>query len=629
MKRILTVIVSLCCVLALPAREQLTEIPTVYIDTEGSAPVTGKSEYVKGTLTVVSTDEAECCTDLPMGIRGRGNSTWNMPKKPYRVKFESKVNFLNLPAKAKSWVFLANYADKTLMRNAIAFELSRFIGLEYTPSIKFVDVVFNGKYLGNYMVTDQTEVAKNRVPVETQEPTDVDEPAVTGGYLIELDGWADSEPVWFDTPQGMKVTVKYPKDDEINPQQLAYITDFVREFERRMFADDFTDPENGYRSMVDEESLVNWYIACELTANSDSFWSTYIYKKRDDAHLYFGPLWDYDIAFNNDDRMGNTVNMLMRERAFQPRTWIMRMWKDPWFRSAVNARWTQLVEQGIEDYLLGKVEEYAALIDVSQKLNFETWTVLSDRVYHEVMLFPTYRGGVDYLKEFISARIEFLTGSFDDSEPGKWAVEINPDSRYRIRHSAGSWLGESGNTCKLAVEDAASEVSFVPSTTEPDAYGIKLPSGHYMGSDHSWNVILFDDCTDPYALFVPEKSGDSGYVRFKNVGLAGYLGVDSTEPGGGIYTDKKIDYDRNLWNLQEVKTGESGIRDAVTAADVRLRGDVIECAAAAMVRIYGADGTELLSASGPSVGIGHLAPGLYIAAITCGNGETVRFKFVK
>ena len=136
MNRILPILAaSLCLSAGAAERQQLTSIPTVYIDTDNSAPITGKEDYVKGTVTVMSDDDSEVCSELSMGIRGRGNSTWGMPKKPYRIKFDSKTNFLNLPAKAKSWVLLANYADKTLMRNAIAFEISEYIGMEYTPSV--------------------------------------------------------------------------------------------------------------------------------------------------------------------------------------------------------------------------------------------------------------------------------------------------------------------------------------------------------------------------------------------------------------------------------------------------------------------------------------------------------------
>ena len=83
----------------------------------------------------------------------------------------------------------------------------------------------NGKNLGNYTLTDQVEVKSKRVPVLEQETTvSASDPEITGGYLIEVDGFADSEISWFQTNKGMKVTIKYPKDDEINSAQSNYIS---------------------------------------------------------------------------------------------------------------------------------------------------------------------------------------------------------------------------------------------------------------------------------------------------------------------------------------------------------------------------------------------------------------------
>ena len=404
------------------AQEQYTQLPTFYIKTDSPTETIGKSDYVSGKLSIVSSNLTECMEDVALGIRGRGNSTWGLAKKPYRIKFEKKTHLLNLDAKAKSWVLLANHADKTLMRNAVAFEVSHYLGMEFTPSARFVDVVLNDEFLGSYMVSDQIEVGKARVPVEEQETTDIEEPAITGGYLIEMDGFADSEPVWFQTPQKLKVTVKYPKDDEINSSQRKYITDYICNFENALFADNFADPTTGYRVLVDKGSLINWYIACELVGNSDSFWSTYIYKKREDPHLYWGPLWDYDIAFNNDNRFGDAIYEMMRESACIPKDWIQRMWKDPWFRSAVNARWKELVASGIEKHLSDYISETASLIDRSQELNFDRWQVLSERVYLETFLFDTYGEGVEYLKMYLKKRIAFLTENFDEADPG-----VDPD----------------------------------------------------------------------------------------------------------------------------------------------------------------------------------------------------------
>lgn len=623
--RILGLAMAMLALMPAAAREQLTDIPTIYIDTENGAGINSKETYTPGTVTVISADEDECCTDVSMGIRGRGNSTWGMAKKPYRMKLDKKAQFMNLPAKAKNWVLLANYADKTLIRNAIAFEISRFIGLEYTPSVKFVDVVLNDKYIGNYMVTDQTEVNPGRVPVEEQETSDTTEPAITGGYLLEVDGFADGEPVWFQTEKEVKVTIKYPKDDEINQQQRDYITAFVGEFERRLFADDFTDPVTGYAAMVDWESLVNWYIACELTGNSDSFWSTYIYKKRDDARLHFGPLWDFDIAFNNDNRLGNAVHKLMREHAHQPRTWIARIWKDAAFRLAVAQRWEELTDAGIAQHLLDTVDSYAALIDGSQKLNFEKWTVLSDRVYLETELFDTYQGGIDYLKDYITERVSFLSDSFAEGDPSSWGGDIDTSATYLIRHYSGCYLGETAGTCRLAAKDDAAEVSFSTLPGDSEWYSVVLPSGLYLGSNDRWDIKLFEDPSDKYAHFKVEKASEPGYVIIRNEGNR-CLGTDINEAGGGIYTDKSGTDLRHLWKLEKQDAEESSVTTISSGSRLTFDGTVL-CAPGCDITVCDiagtpvARGTDILSAA-------TLPAGIYIAAALAPDGTAMRLKFL-
>ena len=401
------------------SQEQLTNLPTIYITTDNGQFVVQKDVYLKGKITIKSSVSSEAISDVVMEIKGRGNSTWGMPKKPFRIKLDKKASLLGLPAKEKNWVLLANYADKTLMRNAAAFKVSELVGLEFTPSVRFVDVVFNGEFLGNYMLTDQMEVADFRVPVEKQEIDDTTEPAVTGGYLLEIDGFADGEPKWFRTPQGLKITVKYPKDDEINDAQMKYITDFTAGFENKLFSADFKDPEKGYRAWVDTVSLVNWYIGCELTGNSDSFWSTYIYKKRSNDKFYFGPMWDYDIAFNNDSRLGDAQEKTMREAAHQPRTWIEQLWKDEWFQKAVERRWKELVADGLENKLISYIDETETSLQASQVKNFEKWNILNRKVHYELALFTTYKGGVDFLKSYVKNRITFLSNNFTVKEPEK------------------------------------------------------------------------------------------------------------------------------------------------------------------------------------------------------------------
>lgn len=408
--------------------EQITNLPVFYLSTDDGKPLTEKKEWKPGHLIVKSSEPSEEL-DIDTQIRGRGNSTWGMEKKPYRIKLDSKKNLLGLPAKEKNWVLFANYADKTLIRNAVAFKISELSGLEFTPSARFVDVVFNGRFDGNYMLTDQIEVNNHRVEVEKQEVNDTSGPRITGGYLLEIDGFADLSNDGFETDRNMRITIKYPKHDEINSQQRAYVIRYIKDFENCLFSSNFKHATLGYRAKVDTTSLINWYIACELTGNSDSFWSTYMYKRRLDDKLYFGPLWDYDIAFNNDNRLGDATYKLMREHAHDYRTWIDRFWQDEWFRNAVDRRWKELMEEDIISELTSYIRELAELLEESQQRNFQRWNIMNRRVYMETFLFDTYAQGIDYLSTYIVRRGAFLTESFaqNSQQPSVPFIPSNGD----------------------------------------------------------------------------------------------------------------------------------------------------------------------------------------------------------
>jgi hypothetical protein len=411
-------VASLFCNQLFAQQTQLTNLPAIYINTEQNKPITSTSTYIKATVVVVSSDPTENL-NITAQIRGRGNSTWGMPKKPYRVKLDKKTRLLNLPAKEKDWVLLANCADKSLIRNAVAGKIGELVGLKFSPSTRFADVYLNNKYIGNYHVTDQIEVGEKRVDVEEQKVNTTQPSLIQGGLLIESGGSAEYPN--FSTSSGLNINLKYPDYKDYGQSQwnyiLRYATDYVRNFDKVLFSNTFTDPEKGYRALVDTTSLINWYIACELSGNSDSFWSTYMYKYNSSDKLYFGPLWDYDIAFNNDSRMGNAVQRLMREIAHDPKIWINRLSQDQWFKSAVNKRWLELIDENILQNLLDYVNSLTTLIEQSQQENYKTWNIRTKQLDWEQQIFPTYKQNTDYILSYLTQRVNFLTERFDRDAP--------------------------------------------------------------------------------------------------------------------------------------------------------------------------------------------------------------------
>ena len=414
MKRLLlSLAICLTTIVGMAQYTQLTNIPTIYIETFNNRSITSKTTYIYATLTYVDGNTMVQYDSLQ--IRGRGNSTWNLAKKPYRLKFKESTKFLGKGfAKNKSWTLLANHADKSLLRNAVTFTMGDFLGQPFSPAAHFVDLVINGTYLGNYQVSDQVNVDNKRVEIFEQEEVATADSNITGGYLVEIDGFGTSEVVNFRTSKNLIVSVKSPDEDIINTAQKNYIKQYLNDFESSLFGSNFTDAANGYRAIADSATLVSWYIATELSANVDGFWSTFVYKDKDDPKLYFGPLWDYDIAYNNCNRVGDVTNRDMIDAGFGSdltKVWVKRMIEDPWFNNAVNTAWKQKVAEGLEEYLYNYIDSMAVYLDRSQTKNYNRYSI-SSRVYNEIYLYSTYAEYINQLKTFIGEHMDFLTTRF-------------------------------------------------------------------------------------------------------------------------------------------------------------------------------------------------------------------------
>ena len=400
---------------------QITNLPTVVINTKAAQEVTSKEEELSSVVYIVSEEGKKLLATEKTGVRGRGNASWNFPKKPYRLKFDEKQQLLDAPAKAKKWTLINNYGDKTLMRNILAFELSRRFGLAYTPYCHPVDVVLNGEYRGCYQLCDQIEVNKNRVNITEMEPEDVTLPELSGGYLIEVDAYASTEASHFYSTLGTPVTIKSPDDEDIVNAQTRYITDYFNRMENAVFASNFADPETGYRRYLDLDSFLKHFMVGEMSGNTDTYWSVYMTKDRESDKFFTGPVWDFDIAFDNDQRtypieahtdyifasknssvaseaMRQMVNRIVKEDD-GARQRLLELWSE--------ARNTKGID---ETSLLEYVDKTVELLNESQKLNFLRWNILSERVHENPQASGSYEGEVAIVKNFIRKRLPQLDG---------------------------------------------------------------------------------------------------------------------------------------------------------------------------------------------------------------------------
>lgn len=383
---------------------QLTNLPTVVINTENSQEITSKEEEITSTVYIISGDGTELLCDQETGVRGRGNASWNFPKKPYRLKFSSKTSPLGAPAKAKKWTLINNYGDKTLMRNILAFETSRHLGLSYTPFCRPVDVILNGEYRGCYQLCDQIEAAEGRVEAKD-------------GYLVEIDAYANGEASYFYSNKGTPVTIKHPDEEDITTAQKNFITDYFNTMESAVFSQNFTDVEEGYRKYLDIESFLRYFIVGEFAGNTDTYWSVYMYKDNNTGKLYSGPIWDYDLAFENDNRtypindIGDFIYATKGSAASNSvRDMVSRIIKnDPQARERLIEIWDEVCKENLtEATLISYVDQTAKLLDESQELNFKRWPILDQTVHQNYVARGSYEAEVEAVKTYIRQRIETL-----------------------------------------------------------------------------------------------------------------------------------------------------------------------------------------------------------------------------
>ena len=257
-------------------------------------------------------------------IKGRGNSTWTMPKKPYQIKLVKKASLLDGSSenKAKTWVLLANYLDTSLERDYLAKKLGKEMGLAATPDSEFVDLFYDGIYRGTYLLGEKVQIGSGRVDIYDLEEanedlngdtsshatargknsfgqvfqyvTGIKNPSdITGGYLLEMDnGNYNDERCWFKTTAGYFV-IKGPEDASY--EQVKYISEYVQ---RTVNAAGKVDGD--LSQYIDLSSLAKTTLVNEVAKNPDWLvWSsTFYYKdKGSSSVLKAGPLWDFDLAF--------------------------------------------------------------------------------------------------------------------------------------------------------------------------------------------------------------------------------------------------------------------------------------------------------------------------------------------
>lgn len=445
-------------------------LPIVRIDTSGVPIVDGITD-VPGTITITNADGSVSYlpnasdADTTAAFHLHGHSTASMPKKAYHIKLTTSLDLLNVMGlscpyitngkakptcdKSKTYILLANYADKTLLRDWAASALANAIpiGGSYlseqattgtTPPSPsgtatvmpwashslFVELFLNGVYQGNYQLIEKVKVDSHRVNITELAETDTTDD-ITGGYLMEIDHHKDEAFVWT-TPQGLPIGLIDPDftpDPEV-PEQTTYISEYVNQAETALFSSTFTDPATGWRNYFDEASAVNWYIVNDVMGNVDGgdFESSdYLYKAIDNQYLYMGPIWDFDISSGNvnyESISNPTVPWTQKAK------WYAQWFKDPSFKADVIKQWNQLKADGVLTSWITSIGTQAATLEQSQANNFARWPMIGERVWPNPEAYGSYDAEVSYLTNWLTLRIAYLDSLFNGKAATKTSLTV-------------------------------------------------------------------------------------------------------------------------------------------------------------------------------------------------------------
>jgi hypothetical protein len=429
-----------------------TNLPLVVINTDGQTIVDEPKIIAdlkiiyNGPSALNHPDDTGNVYQGKCGIEYRGAYSQSLPQKPYAIETRDEmgnnlnVSILGMPEE-NDWALVANYNDKTFMRNTLAFNLFEKMD-HYAPRTRLCEVIVNDDYQGIYVLTEKIKRDKNRVDISKLDADDNAGDSLTGGYIFKID-YYDVSNSWesnyspIDRPNGHVYFVYYyPKPDEITTQQKNYIKNYVNSFESVLYSGDFKNLETGYRSFLDMSSVIDYFLIGELSRNVDAYKkSCYYYKDKDSKGglMQWGPVWDFDWAWKNmndncdifaaTDGSGWAYEVNDCDNWPVAPAWIVRMMQDEHFQDEVYTRYTDLRQALLSNnYLDNYIDSIHTLVNDAQVRHYERWPILGVNVgTPEVDYQPaTYAGEITKFKNWVSSRLSWL----DANMPGEYVLAL-------------------------------------------------------------------------------------------------------------------------------------------------------------------------------------------------------------
>ena len=233
----------------------------------------------------------------PLGIRTRGHSTRFMPKRPYRIRFDENTSLFGMKS-AKNYILLANYLDRSLVRNSLMTYMSKLLDTPmYTLDFRYVDLYLNQSYRGQYLLMERVEFQKNRLNIEPNLALD------DAGFMVELDFQVYVQNQGNEGLEWFKMNNKPYVIKEPNPirtvgyqfRHTGFMNTYFHSTRQALIE------RRDYENFIDVDNWIDYFLMQEISKNVDVGWGSVYMIKETGGKLKHMPLWDFDLAFGNAD----------------------------------------------------------------------------------------------------------------------------------------------------------------------------------------------------------------------------------------------------------------------------------------------------------------------------------------
>ncbi len=389
-----------------PAEYVSGTLPVMHVNTAGYRTINSKEHYWQGEYWLEANGSTKVLSigsessPLPLEIKGRGNYTWiTYPKKQYKVKLTSKAELIANTAKSKHYALQARYDDwRGYMLDAVAFQISRRIGMNWASHEEPIELVVNGDYCGLYFLTETVRVQTGRVDITEQKDLEMKPQAVTGGWLVEHDNYIDDNQIIFD---GMLYT--YHSPEVLSSQQREYLQTLISNVIDAIKNRDLST-DNEWEELIDIDEYAKYCIVQEIMDNQEGYaGSCYWHKERgDNSKIVFGPVWDFGFSL----RRTGEQKFSWQDNG-RPIGWMKYLKNSPSLMACIRKHWQEFSQDGF-DWIDNFIDNYA--------LNVNAATVPDNRRWPDSSS-DQYLSRVNQLKYLIHLRLDFLNSQWGDCNP--------------------------------------------------------------------------------------------------------------------------------------------------------------------------------------------------------------------